>query len=195
MIIDELLAQIARRDPHAVRGDAPGGYPATGPDGAAVAFGRGRRHRGPGDSGRRPPADRHRGRKLPDRGQAGSLGRERPARCDRATGRLPGGPAEGDRLPIRRHPHRRRRLAVRLPARRGGGRAAARGLGLQALADQAGRRVVPDLAGGRAGHGPGHPGDAAGDPAAAGGGKLGPRPGPRDAARTLSRGIATIPPC
>ena len=75
---------------------------------------------------------------LPDRGQAGPLGRERPARCDRAARRLPGDPAERDRLPIRRHPHRRCRLAVLLPARRGGGRPAARGFGLQALADQAG---------------------------------------------------------
>ncbi len=72
----------------------------------------------------------------------------------------------------------------RCVCRRGGDRPAARGLGLPPR-DPAGCRVVPDLAGGRAGHGPGRPGDPEGDPATAGGGEFGPRPGPRHAAGSL----------
>ena len=185
MTVVELLAQIARRDNTRSEATLQADIRQLVLTAPLSLSAERRRHRGPGDPGRRPPADRYRGRQLPDRGQAGPRRRERPARCDRAARRLPDDPAERDRLPIRRHPHRRRRLAVRLSARGRGGRPAARGFGLQALADQAGPRVVSDLAGGRAGHGPGHPGDAAGDRAAAGGGKLGPRPRPRHAARAL----------
>src|SRR4051812_16090875 len=47
---------------YAVRGDAPGGYPAADPDGTVVAFGRERPHRRSGNSSWRPAAYRYPGR-------------------------------------------------------------------------------------------------------------------------------------